>query len=157
MRLGQRRSLNGIPILSLIILALIPAANGLFAASQGSKSTATAASASLLKRTTTRHEVRRFGYAGTVTVVGAPQGSITVEGWGRSEFELSAEIELQAESEADLDRLASLNNFLFDENANHMSILTTGTHDKAFMKRVGKKFPKELLGLPWKIDYRLRV
>jgi hypothetical protein len=36
-------------------------------------------------------------------------------------------------------------------------VLTTGTHDKVFMKAVGRKFPKALLGLPWKIDYRIRV
>jgi hypothetical protein len=40
---------------------------------------------------------------------------------------------------------------------NHLSVLTTGTHDRAFMKRAAKNFPKNLLNLPWKIDYRLRV
>jgi hypothetical protein len=30
-------------------------------------------------------------------------------------------------------------------------------HDKKFMRRAAKDFPKKLLGLPWKIDYRLRV
>src|SRR6187200_561749 len=40
---------------------------------------------------------------------------------------------------------------------NHLSILTTGTHDRVYMKRAAKNFPKKLLNLPWKIDYRLRV
>jgi len=109
-----------------------------------------------ITRTTSRHEVRRFGYGGTVTIVGAPNGSITLEAWSRNEVDISAEIELRADSEADLALLAAVNNFVIDDDANHLQVLTTGTHDKAFMKSA-KKFPKTLLGLPWKIDYRIRV
>ncbi len=111
----------------------------------------------LLTRTITRHERRRFFYAGTVTVTGAPNGSITVEGWQRNEVEISAEIELRAPTEADLSRLAPLNNFVIDEDANHLRIITTGTHDRAFMKRAARDFPKSLIGLPWKIDYHIKV
>jgi hypothetical protein len=111
----------------------------------------------LLTRTITRHESRRFFYAGTVTVTGAPNGSVTIEGWQRNEVEISAEIELQAPTEADLSRLATLNNFVIDEDANHLRIITTGTHDRAFMKRAAKDFPKSLLGLPWKLNYHIKV
>jgi len=110
----------------------------------------------LLTRTTTRHESQRLGYGGTVTIVGAPKGSITVEGWNKSEVEVTADIELQAETEADLDQLATVNGFVFDEDLNHVSLLTTGTHDRIYMKRF-KNFPKKLLNLPWKIDFRVRV
>jgi len=108
-------------------------------------------------RTTTRHEVRRLGYGGTVTLVGAPNGSISVEGWARNEIDISAEIELRADTEADLDLLAAVNNFVIDDDVNHVQILSTGTHDKVFMRSAAKKFPKTLLGLPWKIDYRIRL
>ena len=111
----------------------------------------------LLRRTTTRHENLRLGYSGSVTIVGAPTGSITIEGWQRSEVEVTAEIELQAPTAQDLDRLAPLNNLAIDEDANHVRIVTTGTHDKKFLKRVAKDFPKSLLGLPWKIDYHIKV
>ena len=111
----------------------------------------------LLRRTTTRHENLRLGYGGSVTIVGAPAGSITIEGWQRSEVEVTAEIELQAPTAQDLDRLAPLNNVAIDEDANHIRIITTGTHDKKFLKRVAKDFPKSLLGLPWKIDYHIKV
>jgi hypothetical protein len=111
----------------------------------------------LLTRTITRHESRRFFYAGTVTVTGAPNGSVSIEGWQRNEVEISAEIELQAPTEADLSRLATLNNFVIDEDANHLRIITTGTHDRAFMKRAAKDFPKSLIGLPWKVDYHIKV
>jgi len=111
----------------------------------------------LLTRTITRHESRRFFYAGTVTVTGAPNGSVTIEGWQRNEVEVSAEIELHAATEADLSRLATLDNFVIDEDSNHLRIITTGTHDRAFMKRAAKDFPKSLIGLPWKIDYHIKV
>jgi hypothetical protein len=111
----------------------------------------------LLTRTSTRRETRRFSYGGTVTLIAAPRGSVTIEGWSRNEVELTANIELKGPTEADLDQLAKVNSFVFDEDLNHLSVLTTGTHDRAFMKRSAKSFPKNLLNLPWKIDYRLRV
>ena len=111
----------------------------------------------LLTRTSTRRETARLSYGGTVTLIAAPRGSVTVEGWQRNEVEVTANIELKGPTEADLDQLAKVNNFAFDEDLNHISILTTGTHDRAFMKRSAKTFPKKLLNLPWKIDYRLRV
>ena len=109
-----------------------------------------------LVRTTTRHEVRRFGYGGTLTVYGAPEGSLTIEAWPRNEVDLIADIELRANTEEELAQLATVNNFLLDEDANHLTIITTGTHDRRFMRRA-KNFPKKLLAMPWKIDYRLRV
>ena len=112
---------------------------------------------SQLVRTTMRHEVRRLAYGGTLTLIGPPDGSFTIEGWPRSEVDISAEIQLRADTERDLDLLAAVNTFVLDEDANHLQVLTMGTHDKAFMRSVAKKFPKTLLGLPWRIDYRVRV
>jgi hypothetical protein len=126
------------------------------AARQKQKSAATIV-APLLTRTATRHEQIRLGYGGTVTLIGAPKGSITIEGWPRSEVDVTADIQLQAETEADLARLATVNGFALDADLNHVRILSTGTHDKEYMRRVAKNFPKQLLGLPWKIDYRIRV
>jgi len=111
----------------------------------------------LLTRTSQRHETRRFSYGGTVTLIAAPRGSVTIEGWTRNEVELTADIEIKGPTDADLDQLAKVNNFVFDEDLNHLSILTTGTHDRAFMKQATKNFPKNLLNMPWKIDYQLRV
>lgn len=110
-----------------------------------------------LVRTTSRHELRRFAYGGTLTVVGPPDSSIIIEGWPRSEVEISAEIQLRADTETDLNLLAAVNTFVLDEDTNHLRVMSTGTHDKAFMRSVAKKFPKTLLGLPWRIDYRIHV
>ena len=111
----------------------------------------------LLKRTATFHETRRLGFGGTVTVLGAPKGSVRVEGWNRNEVDFSADIEWQGETEADIDQIARVNNFAFDDDGDHIRILTTGTHDREFMKKSAKNFPKRLLNLPWKADYKLRV
>ena len=138
------------PLLALILLSTSP----LFAIQ---KTKPPAVAPVFLTRTATRREVRRFAYGGTVTIIGAPKGSVTLEGWPRSEVEVVADIELKAETEADLDRLATVNNFSFDEDTNHISILTLGTHDRPYMKRAAKTFPKNLLNLPWKIDYKIKV
>jgi hypothetical protein len=111
----------------------------------------------LMTRTTTRHETYRLQFGGTVTLSAAPAGSIIIEGWERNEVEVNASIELQAPSAPDLDRIAAINTFVVDEDTNHIRIMTSGTHDRAFMKRMTKNFPKALIGLPWKIDYHIKI
>lgn len=111
----------------------------------------------LLTRTTPRHEVHRLQFGGTLTFSGAPVGSVSIEGWDRNEIDISADIELHAPNEEGLNRLAAVNTFVVDEDANHIRIMTTGTYDQKFMKRFARDFPKTLIGLPWKIDYRIKV
>lgn len=116
-----------------------------------------AQSAKLIKRTTYKTDKFEFGAGGTVTIVGAPQGSIEVEGWQKNEIEISAEIEMQAESEADLELLSQINGFTVDDGFGHVRILSVGTYDKTYIKKVKKKIPKKLLALPFKIDYKIKV
>ena len=111
----------------------------------------------LLTRTIPRHETARLQLGGTVTLSAAPTGSIVVEGWQRPEVEIIATIELQAPTAADLDLLAAVNTFVVDQDVNHIRILTTGTHDRVFMKRVTRNFPKTLIGLPWRVDFQIKV
>ncbi|MDT5156480.1 MAG: hypothetical protein QOH51_837 [Acidobacteriota bacterium] len=110
-----------------------------------------------LKRTTTRREVRRLGYGGSVTIYGAPNGSVTIEAWSKSEVEVTAEVEQSADTEENLTRLAALNSFILDEDMNHLSVMTVGLHDRKYVKRVARDLPKNLLTMPWKIDYHLKV
>lgn len=140
------------PILYLLITSIAT----LFVSSQ-TLAQETPPTGTLLKRSVTRHENVRFGYGGTVTIVGAPKGSVKIEAWPRNEVDLTAEIEWQAANQSDFDILAQVNNFAFDEDTNHLRILTTGTHDREFIKKVAKNFPKRLLNLPWKIDFTLKV
>ncbi len=110
-------------------------------------------SAQTVKRTTTKTDRFDFGAGGTVSIIGAPAGSITVVGSSKNEIEITAQIEIQAGSEADLDRLAQVTTFGTDESLGRVSIISSGTHNKLGDKKAWKKFPKGLLGLPFKIDY----
>lgn len=110
-----------------------------------------------LVRTSSRNISRRFGFGGTFTLVGAPRGSIHVEGWNKNEVEIAADIEVRANTEAELTQLAAVNTFVFDEDVNHLRVTTTGMNDKKYLRRVAKNFPKSLLTMPWKIDYHVRV
>lgn len=143
----------GFGIAALTFLVLTAFANTSLAQQKRASQPAPA----LLKRTTTRQETRRLAYGSTVTIVGAPQGSITVEGWPQSEVQITADLELHGETEEDLNRLAAVNGWVLDDDTNHVHVLTMGTHDKVFMRKVAKNFPKKLIALPWKIDYRVRV
>jgi hypothetical protein len=111
----------------------------------------------LLKRTTYKTENIDFGAGGTLSVVGAPNGSITIEGWQKNEVEISADIEVQAETETDLALLAQVSTFVLDESFGHITIQSVGAHDKKYLKSVAKKFPKNLLAMPFRIDYKIKV
>lgn len=111
----------------------------------------------MIKKTTYKTDAVEFGAGGTVSVTGAPNGSISIEGWSKNEIEVSAEIEIQAATEADLAQLATVNSFVIDQGFNTTRIVSVGTFDKAYMKRTAKKFPKALLGMPFKIDYKIKV
>mgnify|MGYP001610951201 CR=1 FL=1 len=111
----------------------------------------------LIKRTTYKTENVELGAGGTVTIVGAPSGSITIEGWTKNEVEISAEIEMQAATEADLATLSAVSGFAVDQQFGHIRIISLGTHDKDYLKQVAKKFPKHLLNSPLKIDYKVKV
>jgi hypothetical protein len=111
----------------------------------------------LIKRTTYKSDTLDFGMGGTVTVVGAPKGSIEIEGWQKNQLEVSAEIEIEAGSEADLTRLSEVNGFVLDESFGHVRITSVGTNDKEYMRRIDKKFPKHLIGVPFRVNYKIKV
>jgi hypothetical protein len=111
----------------------------------------------LIKKTTYKTDTIDFGAGGSISITGTPKGSISIEAWNKPELEVSAEIEIQAPSEADLALLTAINTFVIDQGFNHTRIVSVGTFDKDYMKRTAKKFPKALLGMPFKIDYKIKV
>jgi hypothetical protein len=146
----------------LIILLLIALCFISTTAHSQSKNSSTKPSIALtekprLKQTLTKHEVRRFGYGGDITILGGPTGSVTIEGWTRNEVDITVNIEIEANSEKDLAEVASVTGFLIDEDANHIRILTTGMHDKKTLQKRKKSISKELLNLPWRVDYQIRA
>jgi hypothetical protein len=147
-------------LLALVALALtprLPASAQSGRQPKADKAAAQTTPAPLLKRTTTRRESKRLGYGGSLTIYGAPEGSVTVEGWSRDEVEITAEVEQTADTEENLTRLAALNTFAVDEDLNHVRVMTVGLHDRKYAKRAAKGLPKHLLAMPWKIDYRVKV
>ncbi len=111
----------------------------------------------LIKRTTYKSENLEFGAGGTVSIIGAPNGSIEIEGWNKNEIEIAAEIEVEAGTEADLAKLADINGFVLDESLLHVRIISVGTHDKEYVKRTAKNLPKNLVGLPFRVDFKIKV
>lgn len=113
--------------------------------------------AKFLKRTAYKTETFDFGAGGTVSISGAPAGSISIEGWRKNSVEVSAEVEVQAANEKDLALLAAINTFSIDEDFGHIRIQTVGAYDRDYMKRVSKKLSKDLASMPFKIDYKIKV
>jgi hypothetical protein len=111
----------------------------------------------LLKSTTFKETTVEFGTGGTVTLIGAPSGSIEVKGWGENQIKIEAKIEIQAENENDIAQIASISGFLIDKDITHVRIISVGNYDKDYVKRVAKKFPKRLLQMPLRIDYVITV
>ncbi len=110
-----------------------------------------------IKRSTYKTDRLPFGVGGTLSVIGAPLGSIQIEGWAKNEIEISAEIEIEAGNEADLSKLSSVVGFVLDESLGRTGITSIGPNDKKAMKKIDKKFPSHLIGAPFKINYSLKV
>ncbi len=143
----QKTELNKTGVrLSLIVAAIFLSLTPCFAQAQ-----------QLIKRTNYKTETVEFGVGGTISIIGAPGGAISIEGWNKNAVEITAEVEMQAATEADLAELSKVNGFVIDDDFGHVRITSVGTHDKNYMKRVAKKFPKSLLAMPLKIDYVIKV
>ena len=118
---------------------------------------ASAQTPKMLKRTTTKTDRLSFGAGGTIAIVGAPKGSITVEGWSNREVEITAEIVVEGATEADLDRLSKVVGFSLEESTGRVAIVSAGTNDKKYIKQIDKNFPKALMGNPYRIDFVIKV
>ncbi len=139
-------------ISKIVVLVVFLTSFSLFTFAQDSKK-----QPKLLKRTKFVSEKAEFGSGGTISVIGAPVGSIQIEGWNKNEVEISAEIEVQAANEEDLERLAKVCGFFIDGSVLHLKVISVGTHDKKYLKKMDKKFPKRLRGAPYRVDYKIKV
>lgn len=117
----------------------------------------TFAQSSLLKRTTYKSQTVEAGPAMTLSLIGAPEGSIKIEGWNERDMEVSAEIEVRAGTAADLDELAKVTGFAIDEGPTKISVVTVGPHDKKYLKKAAKDFPKRLRNSPFRVNYTVKV
>jgi len=110
-----------------------------------------------VKRTVTKSDSFDFGSGGTLVVTGPPNGSMQIVGTKKNEVEITATIELQAASEADIDKLAGVTGFATIDSPGRTEIISYGTYNKLGDKKIWKSFPKNLAGLPMRIDYVIHV
>lgn len=110
-----------------------------------------------LKQTKFVSRTTEFGPGGTISIIGAPKGSIKILGWAKNEVSIEAEIEVRAANEADLGTLAGVCGFVLDKSVIKVSVISVGPHDKKYLKRAAKKFPKRLRGMPCRVDYTVKV
>jgi len=118
---------------------------------------AAAAQGQTVKRIISKSDKLDFGAGGTVAVLGAPRGSIRIEPSMRNESEVNAEIAIEASSDADNTTLENVTGFVLREALGKVVVATVGTNDAKYLKGVAKKFPKRLVGLPYSIDYVIKV
>ncbi len=111
----------------------------------------------LVKQTTFKSDKIDFGAGGTITITGAPNGSIQIEGWNKNEVEINAEIIVEAASEKDANIVAAVCGFAIEDSLSQLRITSVGTHDKKYLKKVVKKFPKRLRNAPFRINYKIKV
>jgi hypothetical protein len=111
---------------------------------------AVAQTKTLIKRTNYKTETIEFGVGGTISIIGAPNGSIKVEGWQKNAVEISAEVEMQADSEADLAELAKVNGFAIDNDFGQHSHYERRHARQKLSKARGEKVPKRLVEMPLK-------
>jgi hypothetical protein len=110
----------------------------------------------LLKRVNSKTQTVDFGAGGTLILQGAPVGSIVIEGWAKTQIEISSEIEVQAETEADLAALSKVTGYTLN-TTNVYATVTSVVPDKKSLKQIDKKFNKALLTMPVRIDYHIKV
>lgn len=113
--------------------------------------------ASAQSRTVTKTDRFDFGAGGTVTITGAPNGSISVIGTARNEIEIAATVAIEGGSAADQAKLAEVTGFVLNESAIRASVGTIGSHNKFGLKKLPKDFPKHLIHMPFRVDYVISV
>lgn len=114
-------------------------------------------SAQVLKRTTTKTETIPVGAGSTVSIMGAPIGSVKVNVIQGNDVQISAEIEVQAANEADLAGAAVLTSYLTQESLGKLTIVSVGRDTRRKFSDVEKKLIKRLVGMPYRIDYTIGV
>ncbi|MEJ7623292.1 MAG: hypothetical protein WKF34_04820 [Pyrinomonadaceae bacterium] len=98
-----------------------------------------------------------FGAGGSVTITGAPSGSIRVVGGSKSEVEIVAEIEISSANGADFAKLGDVTGFLANNDNVRATISSIGSHNKFGLKKLPKNFPKHLLAVPYRVNYTITV
>lgn len=132
-------------ITKLLVIAAAAAAFGLSVNAQS------------IKRTVTKTERIPFGVGGTVTVAGAPNGSIRIRPASSNEVVINARIEIRADNEAELSKLTEITGYLTEESLSRVAVTAVGSHTKGIFRKIPKKTAAKLAALPYSIDFEIEV
>jgi len=113
--------------------------------------------AQALKRTTTKTDSIPLGAGSTVSILGAPVGSIKVNVIPGNDVQITAEIEVQAANEADLAGAAVLTTYVEQDTLGKLAIVSVGADSRRKFTSDEKKLIKRLRGMPYRIDYVIGV
>ena len=114
-------------------------------------------SGQVLKRTTTKTDTIPLGAGSTVSIVGAPNGSIKVSVVSGNAVQITADIEVQAANETDLAGAAVLTTYVTQESLGKVAIVSVGADTRRKFTNEEKKLIKRLSGMPYRIDYTISV
>ncbi len=109
------------------------------------------------KRTIEKNYSVPSGPGNTLTIFGAPKGSMTITGSAANEIEIAAKITLEGPAQTVIDQLAAVTGFITEESTGMLIVKTAGTHNRLGDKKLWKKVPKNVLTLPFRVDYVLKV
>ncbi|KXK02086.1 MAG: hypothetical protein UZ17_ACD001001455 [Acidobacteria bacterium OLB17] len=110
-----------------------------------------------LKRTTTKTDRFDFGPGGTITIKGAPNGSVKVVGSRTNEISISAVIEVSGGTEVEMQQVTNLSGFVVQESLSHITIFSIGPDDRKAAKKADRKLLKKLAQIPYSISYTISV
>jgi hypothetical protein len=114
-------------------------------------------SAQVLNRITTKTDTIPLGAGSTVSITGAPRGSVKVNVIPGNDVQISADIEVEAANEADLAGAAVLTTYLTQDSLGKLAIISVGRDTRRKFTDAEKKLIKRLAGMPYHIDYTIGV
>jgi len=115
------------------------------------------ADAQVLKRTTVKTESIPIGPGSTFSIMGAPLGDISVGVAAGNTVEMTATIEVQAVSEEDLAGAVALTGYITQEELGRVGVVSVGPDTRRKFTSEEKKLLKRLQGLPYRIDYVVKL
>ena len=115
------------------------------------------ASSQTNRSTVTKTVVIPFGMGGTVTLIGAERGDVSIESWEKTDVEIVAVVENEAADILTLEKMRTVNGFVTEEGLGRIIVSTASIRDKAVLKKLGVKLGKESESAKFSISYSIKV
>lgn len=110
-----------------------------------------------VRRSVTKTDRFDFGAGGSVTLIGAPEGAVTIRSGTRNEIEITAVSTLTAPTDADAAKFSGSMGFVTQESLGRTTIISVGPGIKKDQKKIDSKTAKSLKGVKFSVDYTITV